>query len=884
MSRSLPRTARSLLIACAIVSPTLSAHAQPCEGTPFACAVDESINRGLEFLRVEENGRGIFADGNDPRHNFMFILSFLEKRTGVAWNGRAQGFEGMDPADQQLVVRAVRMAINDAQASLTNPNGIPYTYVTGGDLMALSAFIATGGPDDVGAQVTVSQAITNGVLALHRVQGNVLPDNPGGWNYRQPENNGDMSTTQFAVAGLSAASNIFDNAGDPIPDVLPYLEHNQNLNRGGLGYRPRDNNPSSSMTASGLWCYRLGEIPAGDPRSQQTLDWLLQNWRPDSMVGGNFNPTSTFYYFWAAEKGLSVSEDDGLGGAVYAHSFGERDPGNLGFPEEVPNHYFDFAYTLLQWQDPQGAWGTQHGGSPRGWDSLSSHGFALLTLERSLGGVCLDTDDDGRCGLDDNCPDVPNPDQLDEDEDGVGDACDNCPKVDNRDQVDQDVDGMGDACDRYLCIPDGHPEVCDSFDNDCDGLTDMLPSGGPVVPPDRCATGLPGRCSLGELECGAGGRIVCRAALSPIEEICDLDDNDCDGLVDEGLLNRCGSCGPVPYEICNGQDDDCDGAVDEPDSEADLCRGEEICLFGHCASPCSDMDCPQGQYCTSGHCVDICAGVECRTEERCNPQSGLCEDLCEGVTCEDGEVCHEGECAPDDCYVVGCAPGLLCLDDDCVDDVCFEVICGDDSFCRDGRCVFSCARISCAYGEACVDGECLDIRCGGILCEAEEVCVEDECVADECVETECGTGRRCVEGVCADDPCETIVCPPFQACAVIDNNAQCVADWLPVDRPDGGIDEDAGPTTDAGPRADADLNSGDADAGPSQPSDDGAADIGAASDTEVSGQDGEPTDLGGGSETNEDPSCTCRSVGQGGPDAALWLLVLLPAALLRRRR
>ncbi|MCA9543708.1 MAG: thrombospondin type 3 repeat-containing protein, partial [Myxococcales bacterium] len=140
--------------------------------------------------------------------------------------------------------------------------------------------------------------------------------------------------------------------------------------------------------------------------------------------------------FWAAEKALSVSPDDGLGGAIYTEAFGDRDPAALGYPEEPPSQYFDFAFTLLQWQGANGDWGLGAGGSPRGWTDQSSHGFALLTLERSLGGVCLDVDEDGLCGVDDNCPDVPNPDQADEDEDGVGDACDNCPKVVNRAQED----------------------------------------------------------------------------------------------------------------------------------------------------------------------------------------------------------------------------------------------------------------------------------------------------------------------------------------------------------------------------------------------------------------------------------------------------------------
>lgn len=70
-----------------------------------------------------------------------------------------------------------------------------------------------------------------------------------------------------------------------------------------------------------------------------------------------------------------------------------------------------------------------------------------------------DRDGDGIVDEQDNCPDVPNPDQADLDGDGVGDACDddidgdgipndqdNCPRVYNPDQADTDGDGVGDAC------------------------------------------------------------------------------------------------------------------------------------------------------------------------------------------------------------------------------------------------------------------------------------------------------------------------------------------------------------------------------------------------------------------------------------------------------
>lgn len=57
-----------------------------------------------------------------------------------------------------------------------------------------------------------------------------------------------------------------------------------------------------------------------------------------------------------------------------------------------------------------------------------------------------DGDDDGTPDDEDNCPEVPNPDQLDGDGDGVGDACDTCPFIADPDQLDSDSDGIGDAC------------------------------------------------------------------------------------------------------------------------------------------------------------------------------------------------------------------------------------------------------------------------------------------------------------------------------------------------------------------------------------------------------------------------------------------------------
>ena len=83
----------------------------------------------------------------------------------------------------------------------------------------------------------------------------------------------------------------------------------------------------------------------------------------------------------------------------------------------------------------------------------------------------------GRDGIQDNfdnCPEIPNADQVDTDSDGRGDVCDddddndgipdvrdNCPLRPNPDQADQDRDGRGDVCDSDY---DGDM-VDDSYDN-----------------------------------------------------------------------------------------------------------------------------------------------------------------------------------------------------------------------------------------------------------------------------------------------------------------------------------------------------------------------------------------------------------------------------------
>ena len=88
-----------------------------------------------------------------------------------------------------------------------------------------------------------------------------------------------------------------------------------------------------------------------------------------------------------------------------------------------------------------------------------------------VGDACdKDSDLDGRQDVSDNCPDVPNGNQLDNDRDGTGDICDpdddddgvfdtvdNCAFVYNYEQVDRDGDGLGAGCDADDLPAPGQP-------------------------------------------------------------------------------------------------------------------------------------------------------------------------------------------------------------------------------------------------------------------------------------------------------------------------------------------------------------------------------------------------------------------------------------------
>jgi hypothetical protein len=211
-----------------------------------------------------------------------------------------------------------------------------------------------------------------------------------------------------------------------------------------------------------------------------------------------------------------------------------------------------------------------------------------------------------------------------------------------------------------------------------------------------------------------------------------------------GGVGLCNAGTPKP-EICNGQDDDCNGMTDD-----NLCEDGDPATTGYCdGTVCAQKpvcpDCAIGNACIAAGSLD--PGDKCKV---CNPmqsktsyvaQAGLtCDD---GDACTTGDVCSKGKCAGTamDCSSqAGACGAASCVGGKCVvsggagvckpgdvgtcADPCETRICGTD--CQWQACGLK-AGASCAYKsglnhQCCAPGSwqfCSKTTCNWYPCQAD---------------------------------------------------------------------------------------------------------------------------------------------------------------------
>jgi hypothetical protein len=366
-----------------------------------------------------------------------------------------------------------------------------YSYYDGQVMMGLSVYLDTGGPDkpaacaaSIGARATIDKVVDRS-LAAQTAGVPVYGGSAGYWGYSSAGS--DSSTTQFTLAGLSASKNFYTTSGESadknrIPLLTAALKltgdgyaANGQVQSGGLFdscgaggckghsyqsyygsyYGSTYNSPQ--QTASGTWGQLAGGRTVNDPSVQSYLRWLQNAYNPTTNPSTwYYGDYSYFYFLWSSSKAYNIIQQSGI--APAAGNIGPDNAGTLpaltaGAVSRVVNRtpsvdpqpaprggagagyygsapaapagwYYDYAYRLMslqtaagQFPNPLASWGYPP----------VDHAYAILVLQRSLGGACIDSDGDGVCDNVDNCPSVPNPDQADSNRNGIGDVCEPPP-------------------------------------------------------------------------------------------------------------------------------------------------------------------------------------------------------------------------------------------------------------------------------------------------------------------------------------------------------------------------------------------------------------------------------------------------------------------------
>ena len=133
------------------------------------------------------------------------------------------------------------------------------------------------------------------------------------------------------------------------------------------------------------------------------------------------------------------------------------------------------------------------------------------------------------------------------------------PPVEICNGLDDDCDGRVDEGCAPVCTPVA--EVCDGRDQDCDGVADdgLAPLACYDGPSGTSGRGI---CRGGTRTCSGGSWGSCVGQVLPRTESCNGLDDDCDGVIDDGVCAP--ACVPTSpsRDICDGRDNDCDGTVD----------------------------------------------------------------------------------------------------------------------------------------------------------------------------------------------------------------------------------------------------------------------------------------------------------------------------------
>ncbi len=256
---------------------------------------------------------------------------------------------------------------------------------------------------------------------------------------------------------------------------------------------------------------------------------------------------------------------------------------------------------------------------------------------------------------------------VDADHDQFGDASGtpiySCERIPGR------VLSHDDCDDHKASVNPAAAELCDGVDDDCNGAKDFVLGINDFEDDDNDGVA-DAKCKGGQ-DCDDTDPSTGKG----MEEVCDLRDNDCDGMVDEQTaqtvwyLDRDGDgwgidrgtalarCEPIPgrsanlgdcddtdnrvhptaLETCNGIDDNCNGTTDESsDYQCQLTNALSLCKSGACAV----LSCYPGHGDCDGQAKN---GCECSVVVAPLPSPPAPASCSDDSSCSDGDYCNGKE-------------------------------------------------------------------------------------------------------------------------------------------------------------------------------------------------------------------------------------------------